>query len=331
MLLSIDEMRKLSMDAFLAADVSEDVAKIITESLLAAELDGVSSHGFSRIPFYIDHIKCKKVDPHAKPIVTEVAPSAIYVDVQHGFAFPAIHQGLEKAIELAKKNGIVMLGIGHSHHCGVSGQYVELLARQNLIGLMFANTPRAMAPFKGSIPTFGTNPIAFSCPRKNNEPILIDMALSNVARGKILTAKQQGIEIPDNWAVDADGKPTTDPAKALEGSMLAIAGPKGSALALMVEIFSAALTSSSYAFQASSFLDTKDGPPNVGQFFIIINPMIMNNNFIDKVEEIFSYMLAQDGVQLPGDERYVLREKLKKDGINIPDSLYQEILSRSKK
>ncbi len=330
MLLSLEQMNELAINVFVKAGVPQEVAKTIANSLLLAELDGVPSHGFSRIPFYVDQVHCKKVDAMAKPVLSEIAPSALYVDAKHGFAFPAINLGLEKAVELAKKNGIVMLGIGHSHHCGVSGQYVERIAKENLVGLMFANTPSAMAPFGGSVPTFGTNPLAFSCPRKNNEPIIIDMALSKVARGKILNAKQQGKEIPDDWAIDANGNPTTDPAKALAGSMLAIAGPKGSALALMIEILSAALTSSSYAFQASSFLDTKGDAPNVGQFFIILNPMVMNNGFIDQVEELFSFMLAQNGVQLPGDERYKLREKLKKEGINLPDALYQDLLARAK-
>ncbi len=330
MLLSENELKELGFKVLKNSNVAEDVANMVSEALVLAELDGVSSHGFSRIPYYADQALCKKVDGHIKPVLKELSPSALYVDAKHGFAFPAINLGLEKAVEMVKKTGIVMLGIGHSHHCGVAGQYVERLARQNLVSLMFANTPSAMAPFNGSISTFGTNPLAFGCPRKNDNPILVDMALSKVARGKILAAKHQGKSIPDDWAIDADGNPTTDPEKALGGSMLAIAGAKGSALALMVEILAVAITSSSFAYEASSFFDTKGGPPNIGQFFVIIDPFIMNNGFFERIDDLVGFMLAQDGVQLPGDRRYKLREKLKKEGINIPDVLYEELIIRAK-
>ncbi len=328
MLLSEKELKDLAFSVFTRSNTSENIANIVADSLVLAELDGIHSHGFARIPFYADQAICGKVNGHIAPTITEVSPSGVYADAHNGFAFPAIELGLEKAITLAQTMGIAMLGVGHSHHCGVAGQYVEKIARENLIGIMCSNTPSAMAPWGGSKATFGTNPLAFSCPRKDDHPLVIDMSLSKVARGKIQTANQQGKTIPDDWAIDAEGKATTDPAKALAGSMLPIGGAKGASLALMIELLSVAVTGSSYGYQASSFFDNEGGSPNIGQFFIIINPFVMNNNFLDKAEELFSFMLAQEGVRLPGARRFDLREKMRTEGVELPDKLYANLTAR---
>lgn len=328
MIVSVNELEQTVITAFQKASIRKDIAECITDALVLAELDGLHSHGFSRIPSYIDHALCGKVNGNVDPEIHHPTETVIYIDAKNGFAFPSIYKGLELINGVAKKNGIAMLGVGHSHHSGVLGHYVEKMAREGLVCIAFTNTPSAIAPWGGSIPTFGTNPIAFGCPTETKNPIVIDMSLSKVARGKIMTAKQKGMEIPKGWAINKDGKATTNPQEALEGSMLPMADAKGAALAFMIEILSATLTGSSYGYEASSFFDTKGGAPNIGHTFMVINPTVMAKNFHARISELLSFMLDQDGVRLPGERRFALREENKKNGVNIPDALYEQLKTK---
>ena len=166
--------------------------------------------------------------------------------------------------EVARDQGVAVAPIRRSHHCGAAGHPVERLAETGLVALLFANTPAAMAPWGGAQALLGTNPIAFACPLPGREPIVVDLSLSKVARGNILAAKQRGERIPEGWALDEAGRPTTDPDAALRGTMLPLGDAKGTALALMVELLAAGLTGATYAAEASSFLDAKGPPPGTG-------------------------------------------------------------------
>ena len=169
---------------------------------------------------------------------------------------------------VTRANGVAVGAIRRSHHCGAAGHPVERLAEAGLVAMMFANTPSAIAPWGGSKAVFGTNPVAFACPYPGHAPIVVDLSLSKVARGNIMAAKQRGETIPEGWALDEDGKPTTDPDAALRGTMLPLGDAKGTALALMVELLAAGLTGSNFAAEASSFLDAKGSPPGTGQLIV---------------------------------------------------------------
>ena len=222
MILTPEQLQDLGMAVFREAGVPEESSASVVEALVRAELDGLPSHGFSRIPFYVDQALSGKVKARAIPLVRQPAPAAVLVDAGNGFAFPAILAGLEKAIPLARGNGVSVLGVTRSHHCGVVGLYAERIAEAGLISLIFSNTPAAMAPWNGSKASFGTNPLAFGCPREGKHPLVIDMSLSKVARGKIMGAKQRGEAIPEGWALDAAGRATTDPVAALGGTMIPV-------------------------------------------------------------------------------------------------------------
>ncbi len=328
MKLSYDEMRDLGMAAFRAAHVPEDTAACVTDALLLAELDGMPSHGYSRIPFYIDQALSGKVKADARPAATHPSPAVTLVDAGFGYAFPAIEEGLRLTTPLAKQYGIAMLGVRRSHHCGMLGHYVERMARDGLICLAFSNTPSAMAPWGGCKATFGTNPLAFGCPNAG-EPIVVDMSLSKVARGKIMNAKQKGeTSIPEGWALDAEGRPTTSPEEALKGTMVPLGDAKGAALALMVEILSASLTNSNHAFEASSFFEAEGPAPGIGQSFILIDPEALNPEFPKTLERLVSHIAGQPGTRLPGARRFALREKKKGELLEIPDALYEKIRER---
>lgn len=324
MLLSKDEAYQTAYKKFSEVLSDEYALQAICRSLVQAELDNIPSHGFSRIPFYYAQAKSGKINPKAA-VSVKTANNAVMVSADNGFAFPAIWKGIEKAEELLKNNTIVLLTVSHSHHCGVLGQYVEHMARKGFIGFAFSNTPKAMAPFGGNVPLFGTNPLAFACPY-GEDPLVIDMALSKVARGKILNAKQKNESIPDDWAIDSEGNATTDPEKALQGSLLPIAGAKGTALALLVEIMSACLTGSFFSYEASSFFDAEGPYPNIGQSFIFINPGQVSPCFQERVQVLCAEILKQKNTRISGMRRFKYRAEKTENGIEIPDALYQKLL-----
>jgi (2R)-3-sulfolactate dehydrogenase (NADP+) len=323
-----DELRRLAARVLGAAGASPDNADCVAAALVAAELDGIASHGLSRLPFYADQVKSGKIDGGAVPAVTRPAASAIRVDARSGFAFPAIEAGLHAANEAVGATGLVAVAVSNSHHCGVAGHHVERLAEKSLVGILFANTPGGIAPWGGKRAIFGTNPVAFACPRQDGPPLVIDLSMSLVARGKVMVAATKDEPIPEGWALDWDGKPTTDAKAALGGTMLPIGGAKGAALALMVEILAAALTGSQFGFEASSFFEAEGAPPHVGQLFLVIDPSVFAPGFADRVAVLCEAMLADPGVRLPGARRYATREKLAKDGIPVPEKLMVELRRR---
>ena len=324
---TMQELYDLGVAVFTAAGTAEDIAAEVTKALVAAELEGIGSHGFSRIPFYVTQVQSGKINGKAQPIVTLPAPGLVRVDACNGFAFPAISQGMEKLVQQTASQGICGLGVTRSHHCGVLGLFAEKIAQAGYIGLCFANTPAAMAPWGGKKASFGTNPIAFGCPRGKANPLVIDLSLSKVARGKIMLAGKKGENIPEGWALDADGNQTTDPQKALAGTMIPLGDAKGAALALMVEILAASLTGANHAYEASSFFDASGPAPGVGQFFLAIDPRTLNNGFADRFEALCQHILGQDGTRLPGERRFMEREKRKKQGITLQKALFDELVA----
>ena len=245
--LTLAEAEALVTGALMRCRTSPDNAKCVARALVAAEADGLKGHGLSRVPTYAAQAKAGKVDGFAKPTLAWPKPAVAAIDAQNGFAFPALDLAVASLPKAARANGMAAAGIRRSHHAGAVGHPVERLAEAGLVGLMFANTPAAIAPWGGAKPLFGTNPIAFACPLPGGAPIVVDLSLSKVARGNILDAAQKGEAIPQGWALDAQGKPTTDAKAALAGTMLPLGDAKGTALALMVELLAAGLTGANFA------------------------------------------------------------------------------------
>ena len=327
---SIDDLTRLAARVLQASDVSEQNARIVAEALVAAEADGLPSHGLSRVPFYAEQAKSGKVDGHATPSVTLPASAAVSVDARTGFAFPAIAAGLDKALEIIGGLGVTAVVVTRSHHAGALSHPVERAAESGLVALAFSNTPSGIAPWGGYRGSFGTNPIAFACPRKALHPLVVDLSLSRVARGKIMLASKEGKPIPEGWALDRDGKPTTDADAALQGTMLPIGDAKGAALALMVEILSAGLARANFAFEASSFFDAEGPPPAIAQSFILIDPAVFGAvGFADHVERLLLEIVSQEGARLPGDRRRESRERARKFGVEIGDALADDLSRRA--
>jgi (2R)-3-sulfolactate dehydrogenase (NADP+) len=302
----------------------------VARALVAAEADGQKGHGLSRLPSYAAQAASGKVDGHALPTLEQGAPAALRIDARNGFAFPALAMAVERLSPLAAETGIAAAAVHHSHHFGQAGYHVEQLAANGLIGLLFGNSPKAIAPWGGSEGVFGTNPIAFAAPRRSGPPLVIDLSLSKVARGKVMVAAKQGEPIPEGWALDKDGNPTMDAEAAMQGTMLPMGDAKGAALVLMVEILAAALTGARFGFEASSFFAAEGEPPAVGQFLVAIDPRVFSGDaFAERLETLIGAILEQQGTRLPGARRLALRAESARNGVVIPAALYDELKAMS--
>ncbi len=317
--LSIEEAEALIAAALKANRVSETVAASVARVLVAAEAEGQVGHGFSRLADYAAQARSGKVDGQAAPSCVQTAPGALAIDAQNGFAFPALDLAVERGIDVAREQGSVSMSISRSHHCGALSVQVDRIAEAGLIGLMVANSPPAIAPWGAAKPVFGTNPIAFAAPRPDNPPLVIDLSLSVVARGKVMHAQKSGTDIPEGWALDADGQPTTDPEAALQGSMVPIGEAKGTALALMVEILAAVFTGAHPSTDVSSFFTAEGPPPGAGQFLMALKPHDPVG-FAARLESVLSHIEALEGARLPGTRRLKTLSQAHKAGLAVPSA-----------
>lgn len=323
--LTLAETKALVVRTLTRCRTSKSNAESVARALVAAEADGLKGHGLSRLPTYAAQAKVGKVDGMAVPKVEQPRPGLIAIDAGNGFAFPAIETAEAVLPDVARRQGVAAAAIRRSSHAGAAGQPVERLAERGLVALMFVNTPAAMAPWGGAKPVFGTNPLAFACPLPGRAPLTIDLSLSKVARGNIMAAKQRGEKIPEGWALDAEGRPTTDPDAALSGAMLPMGDAKGTALALMVELLAAGLTGSNFAAEASSYLDAKGSPSGTGQLIVAFDPAAFGGDALARFGALAASIEAQPGARLPGARRLKAREKAKAQGLSINDTLMKDI------
>jgi (2R)-3-sulfolactate dehydrogenase (NADP+) len=324
---AVAELEALIARAMEACNTSAANARSVARALTQAEIDGQKGHGLSRVPSYGAQARSGKVDGHAVPETRGTRPGSLMIDCRHGFAFPAFDLAIARLPEMARANGIAAAGFIRSHHFGVAGRHVERLAEAGLVALAFGNTPKAMAPWGGRQPLYGTNPIAFAVPHRGHPPIVVDMALSQVARGKILTAAQKGEAIPKGWAVDEAGQPTTDAKAALKGALQPIGGAKGAALALMVEVLAVALTGARFGFEASSFFDADGPPPGVGQLLVAIDPGAFGGTevFAERMKALAAMIEGNGDARLPGSRRIALRDAAAREGVTVDGKLLADV------
>ncbi len=323
--ITVSEATALLTAVFERAGASASVASCVSRALVAAESEGQIGHGFSRVADYVAQIRSGKINVDAKPILERRAPAALHVKAGHGFAYPALDVALQAGIPLAREMGVAVTTVGNSHHCGAMSIQVERIAEAGLIGVMVANAPKAIAPWGAKDAVFGTNPIAFATPVAKAPPLVIDLSLSIVARGKVMAAHKAGKSIPEGWALDRAGRSTTDAASALEGSMLPIGEAKGTALALMVEILAAALSGSAFSRDAGSFFTADGDLPNVGQTLIAIHPD-GGTEFGERISDLLGYIASLEGARLPGDRRRKSIELAKSNGLSVPVHLFNQAL-----
>ena len=330
---TFDDLLMLTTQALHHAGASLAQAAPTALALVTAEAQGAPSHGLSRVPMYAGHLAAGRVLGQAQPRIQAERAGAVLVDAGNGFAFPACALAVAEAVTRARHCGIAIGAVTNSHHFGAASYHLSPAAEAGMVGLAFGNSPAAMPAAGGLRPIFGTNPLAAVFPRKGALPVSIDLSLSEVARGKLMVAANKGQAIPLGWALDAQGQPTTDPARGLEGSMLPMGGTKGAMLALMVELLVTSLTGAHFGAEADSFFVQQGNQPKLGQVFIVIDPGALAGSatYLERVEALICAMLVDDGVRLPGYRRWDLAERSRQQGMEVLESVLAPIqaLARS--
>ncbi len=326
-----NEANALVQAALIKSGASQAMAASVARALVLAESQGQAGHGLSRVPQYAAHLKNGRASGQAVAAVAQRKGAALVIDAKQGLAFPACDLAIREGIQIAKELGVCFVGVKNSHHAGVMVDHLRVASHAGLVGLAFANSPAAMPAAGGKHPIFGTNPIAAIFPRRTADPLMIDLSLSEVARGKVMVAAKDGKAIPLGWALDEAGRPTTDAQAALKGSMLpvgAASSSKGAMLALIIELLVTAVIGAQFGFEASSFFVEEGNQPKIGQAFLLIDPAALNGNcdsYLDRIEVLVAEMLVDDGVRLAGARRLALERKAQIEGINVPDALVQTL------
>ena len=324
--LSIDELTQLAAAALEKSGATRAMAEAAAEALVAAEMEGLSGHGVSRVALYAQHLREGRVNGKAKVSIASDQGAACLIDAQGGLAYLAMELAAREALRRAREFGVAYCGVTHSHHCGALDYHLAPLAAANLVGLAFTNSPAAINAWGGKTPIFGTNPIAAVFPRRNDEPLIVDLSLTEVARGKIMLYAKESKPIPLGWAVDRDGTPTTDAKAALTGSLFAIGGVKGALVALAVELLCVALTGAAFGFENDSFFEP-GRPVSIGHALVAIDPAALAGAdvYFERVETLIEAMLADEGVRLPGGRRHAARLAAQARGIDLPELVYRQL------
>ena len=321
------ELEKLMMDSLTRAGATHAMAAATTRALMAAELEGIASHGASRVPQYCGHLRNGRAHGAAVPRVARDGKAACLVDAQGGLAFEACELAGREAVKRAREYGVAFVSVTNSNHFGVAAYHLASLAAADLVGLALGNSPAAMPAWGGKRPLFGTNPLAAVFPRRDGPALVIDVSLSAVARGKIMVAAREGKPIPEGWAVDAQGHPTTDPRAALQGSMPPAGGVKGAMLALIVELLACALSGAAYGFESDSFFTEEGRPTRIGQALLAVDPGALAGRevYLERIETLITAMTADPEVRLPGERRLRARDKALREGLAVPDELLAKL------
>jgi len=325
--IAIAELERLIYTALRGSGATDGMAAATARALCAAEMEGLASHGASRVPQYCGHLRNGRATGSAVPAVTRDSRAACVVDAGGGLAFGACEMAGVEAIGRAREFGIAFVAVANSNHFGVAAHHVAPIAAAGLVGLAMGNSPAAMPAWGGKRALFGTNPVAAAFPRRGAPPLSVDLSLSAVARGRIMLAAKKGEPIPEGWALDAAGRSTTDARAALEGSMLPAGGVKGAMLALTVELLVCALSGAAFGFESDSFFTEEGRPTRIGQALLAIDPRALAGEevYLERVETLIAAMTEDPEVRLPGERRRRNAERARAEGLEVPADLLASI------
>ena len=315
--LSLDEIGALANRVFSQNGCDEANTQALTRTVVTAERDGSLSHGLFRIPGYVASLRSGKVNGKARPVVTHKTPVVVSVYGENGYAPLAIERGVPVLADAAKKMGVAVMAMTHSHHFAALWPETEAIAAHGLIGMACVCYMPFVAPHGGRKPIFGTNPISFAWPRPGKTPMVIDMATAAMAQGEVQIAAREGLQVPLGTGLDSRGELTTNPNEILSGVLLPFGGYKGSAIALMVELLAAGAVGERFSFEAAE-ADNKDGgPPRGGEFMLAIEPKLLAGpDWAEHCEKFFRRFEALEGARLPGSRRHKNRPAGGKRDIN---------------
>jgi len=326
------QLQKYCTHLFEKAGLQKKDAQIVGESLIMADLRGVDSHGVVRTDIYLSRLKAGMIDLDSKMEIEENGPVAL-LDGKNRIGSIVGSKALDLAIERTKSYGVSAVGVKHSNHFGTCAYFLQKAIKHDLIMIITSNASQTMPPLGGVRPFIGTNPFSVGVPTGKHPPFILDMATSVVSRGKIIVAAQKGEEIPDNWAVDKYGNPTTDAAEALEGSVLPMGGAKGYGLSMFIDIISGVLTGAGFGKYVNNMYENWEETQNVGHFFIGIDikKFMPIEDFKKRIDQYFDEIKSEPkapGVKeiyIPGEIEQKHVEERKQYGIELPIKVEEEL------
>ena len=308
---NLSEVEALTEKALTSHGASVWIAKSVARAVRTAEAKGNLICGLYYLESYCSQLITGRVNGTVEPIVTLPKAASIHVDAKFGFAQAAFERAMPLTIETAVKTGTCSLAISHSHTCTSLGYFTEQIAKSGFIGIGFTNASAVVSPPGGNKAILGTNPIAMAIPSKNGDiAFQFDQSTSAIALGKITMAASAGEAIPLGWAVDSNGNDTTDPNKALKGSLKSSGDYKGWGFGLMTEVVAAAFTGSVNSLDVKGLKLPEGKPHNLGQCYLILDPNTHGNSFFDRIDRIINAVAEQEGTRLPGSN-FIMPEFVK--------------------
>lgn len=332
-LVKAQQLKAFAISVSMKYGLSVSDAEIFVDNLIDANLSGVDTHGVTRLSIYLKRIKLGLINPHPVMTFEEKFPVASVLNADNGLGQIAGNKAVWKAIQLAEAYGLGAVAVRNSQHFGALGYYCNIAAQNEVICLAFTNAEPALPPWGSYEAYFGTNPIAMGIPMKGDVPIIIDLSTSIVARGKIISAAKQKMPIPEGWALDPEGNSTTDAEKALAGSVLTMAGPKGYALAMMVDVLSGVLSGGGYGRKVHSMYKDLKNTADVGHFFLCINieAFMPKETFYERMNTMrkeIKNSAKREGIneiRIPGEKKAELRSERLKNGILLDSNVLEEL------
>lgn len=328
------ELIDMASSLFEAGGLRQEDAKTVAGDLVSADLRGLTSHGVSRIPMYLERIRRGVVNPRPDIKSVKRAPAAILLDGDDGMGFLVSHRAVEEGTALAEKTGISVVGIHRSTHFGMSASYVQQAVKAGYVCMVFTNSSPALAPVGAKAAFLGAAPLAAGIPGGKNSPdYILDMAMTIIARGKIRVAATNNEEIPLGLALDSDGKPTTDAKKAFAGVCLPFGGPKGAALAMLMDLLSGLFTGANYGGEVKSLYFDHSAPQNVGHIFFFMKPdlFITREELAARMDEFYRRLTnlpkaeGCDRIMMPGEPEAAKTAERMKNGIPLSENIIKDI------
>lgn len=319
------ELERLAAELLERLGLPAADAALTARVLVAADLEGVETHGLGRLPNYVARLRQGLVNPAPEMRFLRRKGGAALLDADNGMGQLATVRAMEEAIRLAGEYGTGWVAVRGSNHFGAASYYCRMAAEAGMIGLVFSNTPPGMAPYGGREPFLGTNPLGVGVPAGDGPPVILDMATSAVARGQVLKANRNGQPIPPGAAIDADGAPTTDAAAALKGALLPMAGAKGYGLALVIELLTGVLAGAAVARELPSFFDNWEQPSNVGHLVgaLDIGAFAEPVRFAERAGQLVSDLrqvppaVGHEAVRVPGEQRARVSARRTAEGVPL--------------
>ncbi len=319
-----------------AAGVPKPNADTVAKVLLFADQRGIESHGISKLPIYVKRIQDGGVNPGAAPRIIGGKGGIVRIDGMNALGPIAGVFGMEQAIEAARTHGIGVASVRNSNHFGVTAYYSMMALPHGMIGFAFSNANPTVAPWGGKEAMVGTSPLSVAIPSGSGLPFVIDMATTTVARGKILLYARNKKPLPPGWALDSEGKETTDPEVALKGLLTPLGGAKGSGLALLIDILCGLLSGSKYLTDVGHLYTGTDKPQGIGHLFLAleIDAFLPGKQFLDEmdryIEKIHSCPRAEgvERLYIPGEIEYESMMKTEREGVEV-SSITREELART--